>query len=153
MQIELGPAPLPAPVLPAGFAFTAFEAARHARPARDLLNAVYAPGGGDVMAFEEWWPAVEGDTEFDPALCLVLTETASGALAGFAQCWNSGFVKDIGVRPGPRPLGRGRALMAEVFRIFQARGIGEVRLKVHADNPSGAPAFYRALGMRCVPRA
>ena len=105
------------------------------------------------MAFEEWWPAVEGDTEFDPALCLVLTETASGALAGFAQCWNSGFVKDIGVRPGLRRLGLGRALMAEVFRIFQARGIGEVRLKVHADNPSGAPAFYRALGMRCVPRA
>lgn len=151
MRMKLGPAPLPAPVLPACYAFTPFDAARHARPARELLNAAYAGGGGDVLAFEDWWPAVESDAEFDPALCLALTETASGAMAGFAQCWSSGFVKDIGVRPGLRRLGLGRALMTEVFRIFQARGIFEVCLKVHADNPSGAPAFYRALGMVDVP--
>jgi ribosomal protein S18 acetylase RimI-like enzyme len=90
---------------------------------------------------------VEDDAEFEPALCFTLTETATSALAGFAQCWSSGFVKDIGVRPDLRRHGLGRALMAEIFRTFQARGIGEIRLKVHADNPSGAPAFYRALGM------
>ena len=56
-------------------------------------------------------------------------------------------------RPGglPSPLirgrGLGRALMQEIFARFQARGIFEVDLKVHADNPSGAAGFYQSLGM------
>lgn len=140
----------PPAILPQGFAFIAFEEARHAAPARTLLNRVYAQGGGDVMAFEEWWPALKTDAEFDPALCLVLIETASGDMAGFAQCWSSSFIKDIGVRPGLRRRGLGQALMAQVFHILAARGFKDVHLKVLADNPSGAVAFYRALGMEEV---
>ncbi|MCI4645128.1 MAG: GNAT family N-acetyltransferase [Hyphomonadaceae bacterium] len=136
--------------LPGGFAFTAFDEARHARPARDLLNAVYADGGGDVLDFETWWPALKADSEFDPALCFIVTETASGTLAGFAQCWSSGFMKDIGVRADLRRLGLGKAVIAQIFAEFAARGLNEVHLKVQSDNPSGAVAFYRALGMEVV---
>lgn len=153
MQKALGAAPLPTPSLPPGFAFTPFDVAHHARAARALLNAAYARGGGDVLDFEAWWPAVESDEEYDPALCFVLTRTATSELAGFAQCWASGFVKDIGVQPDLRRRGLGRALMLEIFRAFQASGIAEVRLKVQADNPSGAPVFCRTLGMETVPLA
>ena len=152
-SVLLMQAHLPVPVaqaLPAGFELVAFSEAAHARPARALLNAVYADGGGDVLAFEDWWPALSADEEFDPMLCLPVIESETGLLAAFAQCWSSGFIKDIGVRPDLRRQGLGRALMAEIFAVFPARGIDTVRLKVHANNPSGAVAFYKALGMQQV---
>lgn len=69
---------------------------------------------------------------------------------GFAQCWTSAFIKDIAVSHDWRGKGVGRALMAEVFTLFKARGASAVTLKVEADNPSGAVRFYQALGMTAV---
>lgn len=78
----------------------------------------------------------------------MIVPEAGGAVLGFAQCWNTGFVKDIAVRADKRGQGLGRALMEAVFAHFAALGIETVWLKVDSDNPSGAVPFYQALDMR-----
>jgi ribosomal protein S18 acetylase RimI-like enzyme len=135
------------PQWPQGITAQPFEPQRHARAARALLNTAYAPGGGDVLEFETWWAALAADPEYRPDLCFVAADAATGALAGFAQCWSLGFIKDIAIASNWRGRGLGKALMLEIFASFQARGIFEVDLKMAADNPSGAARFYTALGM------
>jgi ribosomal protein S18 acetylase RimI-like enzyme len=150
LRQKIDPAARYAPVWPDGIVAAAFEPQRHASAARALLNAAYTPGGGDVLEFEAWWPALAADPEYRPDLCVVALDAGNGELAGFAQCWSLGFIKDIAVSDAWRGRGLGQALMQEVFARFQARGIFEVDLKVHADNPSGAARFYQSLGMVTV---
>jgi ribosomal protein S18 acetylase RimI-like enzyme len=64
-----------------------------------------------------------------------------------AQCWTEGFVKDLAVRPAFRGRGLGEALLRAVFAEFARRRIARVRLKVDADNPTGAVRLYRRVGM------
>lgn len=135
------------PHWPDGVMPAAFEPERHARAARALLNIAYTPGGGDVIAFEDWWPTLAADPEYRPDLCFIALDAGAGLPAGFAQCWSLGFVKDIAIAARWRGRGVGRAMMLEIFRTFQARGIYEIDLKVAANNPSGAARFYEGLGM------
>jgi ribosomal protein S18 acetylase RimI-like enzyme len=147
LRQRIDPAARYAPHWPDGTGPAIFEPQHHARAARDLLNIAYAAGGGDVLAFEDWWPALLADPEYRPELCFVALDAETGELAGFAQCWSLGFIKDIAIAARWRRRGLGRALMLEIFRNFQARGIYEVDLKVAADNPSRAVGFYEELGM------
>lgn len=147
LRKHIDPAADYAPRWPDGIETTAFDPLHHGRAARALLNDAYAPGGGDVFAFEDWWPVLSADPEYRSDLCFVALDAANGALAGFAQCWSLGYIKDIAIAPAWRRHGLGRALMQEIFRTFQARGIFKVDLKVTADNPSGAAEFYSSLGM------
>jgi ribosomal protein S18 acetylase RimI-like enzyme len=116
----------------------------------DALHAIlanaYVNGFGTVPpSFAEWWTSLTSDSEFDPALVFVAID-ASGAPIGLAQCWTSGFVKDLAVVPQWRGRGIGDALLAEVFASFRDRGLPHVDLKVGAAN---APAIglYRRAGM------
>ncbi|WP_417476966.1 GNAT family N-acetyltransferase [Maricaulis sp.] len=147
LRKQIDPAGRYAPDWPDGIVPARFDPQRHARAARDLLNIAYTPGGGDVIAFQDWWPALVADPEYRPDLCFIVLDIATGQPAGFAQCWSLGFVKDIAIAARWRGRGLGRALMAQVFATFQARGIYEVDLRVAADNPSGAARFYQGLGM------
>src|SRR5262245_61080438 len=106
---------------PPGIALRPFIPERHARAARALLNESYAEGEGQVTPFEYWWPELKADSEYDAALCFPV-EDESGALAAFAQCWTSAFVKDIAIAPAYRRRGIGKALVAEIARSFIARG-------------------------------
>lgn len=133
--------------LPESFVFVRFREEAHAKAACSLLNAAYANGGGTVETFEQWWPALKQDDEFDPELLFAVEQKQSGALAGFAQCWTSGFVKDIAVAEIYRRQGIAAALMSHMFEVFQARGMASVSLKVQANNRSGALELYRSLGM------
>ncbi|MCC5996675.1 MAG: GNAT family N-acetyltransferase [Oceanicaulis sp.] len=135
---------------PPGVVWALFDAALHAQAARVLLNDAYREGGGAVEDFETWWPVLLGDSEFDPALCFVALGKEDGAMAAFAQCWTSGYVKDIAVAVRWRRKALGRALMRRIFQAFKSRGVGQVELKVEADNPHGALAFYESLGMQAV---
>ena len=138
-------APFPAPAWPAGIAPVPF-ASEHALAAHALLVAAYAQGGGSVPErFVPWWDAVSSDEEFDPALCFVAM-AEDGAMAGFALCWTSSFIKDIAVASAHRRKGVGEALLLSAFRALKARGHQEVRLKVEAGNPSGAQRLYERLG-------
>jgi ribosomal protein S18 acetylase RimI-like enzyme len=120
-----------------------------ARDCHALLELAYRDGGGSVPAFGAWWTSLSQDGEFDPALCFPVYDGET-RLAGFAQCWTSGFVKDLGVHPGHRRRGIGRALLTHIFQVFRLRGIEAVSLKVEASNPSGAVQFYQNLGMRRI---
>lgn len=138
--------------LPECLQYVAFEPARHARAARDLLNLSFADGGGEVLEFAEWWDALTEDDEFDTDLCFAVETIGEGRLIAFAQCWISGFVKDLAVHPEFRGCGVGRTLMMKIFCEFARRGVDKVDLRARRDNPSGAIQFYKTLGMQEIPQ-
>jgi ribosomal protein S18 acetylase RimI-like enzyme len=105
----------------------------------------YAQGGGYVEPFAVWWPSLRDDSEYDPTLCFIAGDE-QGEILGVAQCWTSAFIKDLAVAPVKRRQGLGAALLCHALRVFSDRGAAYVDLKVHADNPTGAPRLYRSLG-------
>ena len=145
MGIELSAA-APEPRWPEGVRLRPFAAERDAPEVHATLVEAFAGSDERVAPFEEWLPWVTGDPSYDPAL--VFVAVAGDAVAGVAQCWTEGFVKDLAVRPAFRGRGLGEALLHAVFAEFARRGVGEVRLKVDADNPTGAVRLYERVGMR-----
>jgi ribosomal protein S18 acetylase RimI-like enzyme len=138
-------APQPAPVWHAGVRLARIG---EARP--DALHAIlagaYANGFGIVPpAPAEWWTSLTADSEFDPALVFVAVDSTDAPI-GLAQCWTSGFVKDLAVLPQWRGKGIGDALLAEAFIAFRNRGLPYLDLKVHAGNRH-AIGLYRRAGM------
>ena len=139
-------APFPAPAWPVGIVLVPF-ASEHALAAHALLVAAYAQGGGSVPErFVPWWDAVSSDEEFDPALCFVAM-AEDGAMAGFALCWTSAFIKDFAVHSFVRRQGVGEALLRTAFRAFKQRGAETVALKVREGNVA-AQSLYRRVGFR-----
>jgi ribosomal protein S18 acetylase RimI-like enzyme len=139
--------PLGDPVWPQGVVLAPFNA-RRAGELHALLLLAYRNGAGLVDELSLWWPALSKDSDYDQALCLLAVET-SGALVGAAQCWKSGFLKDLVVRPDAQRRGVGRALLLHVFATLRARGVASVELKVHADNQAGR-GLYEQVGMTVV---
>ena len=140
-------APPQAPRFPAGIQPVPFNAAQHASAAWDLLELAYRSGGGSVGAFDQWWPQVAGDPEYDPATIFTAVDMAGG-LAGIALCWSVPFVKDFAVAPAWRRQGLGEAILRQAFVFFHRRNEPWIDLKVHVDNP--AVRLYDRLGMRAV---
>jgi ribosomal protein S18 acetylase RimI-like enzyme len=147
MRIDLR-GELPPPVWPEGSSVRGFHPSDGPR-LHALLEDGYRRGGGSVDTYENWLPALLGDSEFDPGLCF-LVEAGDELVAG-AICWTSAFVKDIVVRQTWRRHGLGEALLRLAFRTFQERGASRVDLKVQARN---APAIrlYERVGMRTIER-
>ena len=145
MGIELGQ-DAPAPHWPDGVRPRPFDAGRDAAGVHACLVEAFAGSGERVAPCAEWRPWLLGDPSYDPAL--VFVAESGGAVAGVAQCWAEGFVKDLAVRPAFRGRGLGEVLLRAAFAEFARRGVGEVRLKVDADNPTGAVRLYRRAGMR-----
>ena len=109
-----------------------------------LLRETYAHGGGTVPPFEDWFFPLVEDEEFDPALAIIL---ASGYQpVALAQCWTSGFIKDLVTAPSLQGRGLGAHLLNTAFAEFQQRGLPHVDLKVEVTN-LGAQRFYRRHGM------
>ncbi|TGP55211.1 GNAT family N-acetyltransferase [bacterium M00.F.Ca.ET.159.01.1.1] len=153
---------LAAPHWPEGFVMRAFEprdaletehdVARkplhtfrhHALALHALLQEVFDDGTDGP--FDEWWPRIAGDAEFDPALCFLVID-GKGLLAGAALCWTSGFVKDLAVHPEARRRGIGEALMRHVFATFRQRGAAHVDLKTNTVKNTSAFRLYERLGM------
>ena len=85
MRIQLTDAHASAPPWPDGAQLRPFDPRRHASPARALLNAAYARGGGEVRDVEAWWGEISIDPEFDAALCFAVFEAHTDALIAFAH--------------------------------------------------------------------
>jgi ribosomal protein S18 acetylase RimI-like enzyme len=66
-------------------------------------------------------------------------------MLGLIQAWNTGFIKDLGVRVTRHRAGVGRALVEAICARFRANGLAQVSLKVVSDNHK-ALRFYEALG-------
>jgi ribosomal protein S18 acetylase RimI-like enzyme len=110
-----------------------------------LLQLAYANGGGKVGDFDAWfWPLVE-DEEFDPSLVLIAADDAGEPL-GLAQCWTSGFLKDLVVHPDHRNRRIGAWLLHQAVAAIRQRGLHYLDLKVEAGN-SAARRFYSRHGM------
>lgn len=137
------------PVWPVGIRLAPFDVGRHIRQAHDLLVEAYRHGGGRVVPFEEWWSGLRQDPEYDPSVFFVALEQ-NDDIAGLAQCWTSGFLKDLAVADVWRRKGIGQALLLHAFITFQRRGVKQFDLKVEVDNPSGAGRLYGRLGMESV---
>lgn len=134
---------LTAPHWPQSFVMRAFEH-RDAHVLHALLQEVFDDGADGP--FDEWWPRIAGDAEFDPDLCFLVID-GKGLLAGAALCWASGFVKDLAVHPEARRQGIGEALMRHVFLAFRERGAAHVDLKTNTVKNGAACSLYERLGM------
>jgi len=113
-----------------------------------LLTEVFDDGADGP--YEEWWPRVSSDAEFDPALCFLVID-GKGLLAGAALCWATSFVKDLAVHPEARGRGIGEALMRQAFITFRDRGAAHVDLKTNTVENAAAARLYERLGMIPVP--
>lgn len=132
------------PVWPAGTRLVALSAV-DPQALHIILAAAYTNGFGSVSPFEPWWTGLTADSEYDPALVFIAADAHHQPI-GVAQCWTSGFVKDIAVVTARRGQGIGEALLLEAFHAFRERGLAHVDLKVMTGN-APALALYRRLGM------
>lgn len=135
---------LPAPIWPAGSHLVPLATTKPIQ-LHALLVAAYRNGFGSVPPFDDWWTNLVEDSEFDPTLVFIAADASANPI-GLAQCWNSGFVKDLVVTEAWRGRGLGKALLLSAFHAFAARGLAHVDLKVEINN---APArrLYQSLGM------
>jgi ribosomal protein S18 acetylase RimI-like enzyme len=131
------------PHWPDGYVMRCFEPG-DAPALHALLSDVFDDGADGP--FDEWWPRIANDAEFDPALCFLVID-AKGRLAAAALCWSSAFVKDLAVHPEARGKGIGEALMWHAFATFRARGIDCVDLKTNTVENAAAVRLYERLGM------
>jgi mycothiol synthase len=99
--------------------------------------------------FEEWWERHRTRSNFDPSAWFVIRD--EGEIAGIARndsgYGGGGYVGALGVRPGWRGRGYGRALLLHSFREFHRRGFRRVTLGVDAANQTGATQLYESVGM------
>ena len=150
MAIELTaepPAPEPPDGVTIGVAPPELWPAYHA--ARELAFA------GDPThtpePYERWLERTRARDDHDPSLRFAAVR--DGSVIGIADCAHrhpGGFVKSLGVVPEGRRQGVGEALLGYAFREFWRRGVPEVRLGVHAANPTGATRLYERVGMHIV---
>lgn len=110
-----------------------------------VLQQAYATGGGSVGTFDSWFEPLVTDEEFDPNLVLIAADD-EGKAVGLAQCWNSGFLKDLVVLPEQRDRQIGSWLLHHAFAATKSRGLAQLDLKVLADN-AAARRFYARHGM------
>jgi ribosomal protein S18 acetylase RimI-like enzyme len=134
------------PPWPDGFVMRSFEPG-DALPLHALLTEVFDDGTDGP--FDEWWPRIADDPEFDPALCFLVID-AKGRLAAAALCWTRAFVKDLAVHPEARGKGVAEALMWHAFAIFRERGADHVDLKTNTVENPAAVRLYERLGMMPV---
>lgn len=141
--------PIPPVSLAPGYAFVPFGPA-NGPACRALMNAVYAQGFGDEMEFEAWWPWLTKDSEFNPALILVVVR--DGAVVGVCHAWTSSFIKDIVVDPAHRGAGIATAMLTRTMELLAAAGHPALDLKVDVEN-ARAQAVYGRLGFTIIERA
>lgn len=139
---------LPAPQWPAGVRLNHYR--------DDLAPAIHAvlcltqdQGGGRVPNLETWQHQFTTDAEFDPTLCLVVSN--DDGILGVAQCWTSAFIKNLSIHPCAQGQGLGRALLLQSFQVFKQRGEPYVDLKVLESN-GRARQLYESAGMKFVLR-
>lgn len=144
--------PLDAPIAPAalppGLRLVPFDITT-ARACRDLMNRVYAEGFGDARDFDEWWPWLTTDSDYDPALLFVAAK--DDIIVGFCHCWTGAFIKDLVVYRSTRGQGLGAALITTALLACRDRGAPFVDLKTDVDN-TRAQSLYRRLGFEIVER-
>ncbi len=151
MEVDLTKEP-PAPDWPEGISVRTYRS--------DDTRAVYKANADAFadhwdfvpLAFEMWEEMFLRSAEFDPKLWFIAED--AGEIAGISLCRSerrpeTGHVNILGVRPGWRRRGLGRALLLHSFRELRDRGRLKADLGVDAENTTGAVQLYERAGM-CV---
>ena len=137
------------------------------RPVRD--EDVRTIWEADAEAFKDHWGYVEPSDEdyerfvgfpyHDPTLWKIARddEGVAGQVKSFintaeneAHGWQRGWTEAISTSRRWRRRGVAKALIVESIRELAARGMTEVALGVHTENPNGAYALYQSLGYEVV---
>ncbi|MEU5217217.1 GNAT family N-acetyltransferase [Streptomyces sp. NPDC020807] len=117
------------------------------------FHAAYRASFADRPGFPDptlhAWTVWLVDDTFLPG-CSLLARTADGTPVAFVTCAEE-YVVQLGVAPGHRRTGLGRALATAALHRLRAHGHGEVYLDVNTDNPASA-ALFRGLGFAPLTR-
>lgn len=119
------------------------------------LDASHLAGAAELerLCFSEPWS--------ERALALLLGESAYGvacvqngrviAYGGMMTALDEGQVTNIAVHPDARRQGVGRALLSEMLREAQRRGLTQISLEVRASN-AAAIGLYESFGFAVAGR-
>jgi len=147
MEADLGE-DRPEPVWPPGVAVRTFEPGRDEPACHALQNLAW----GEYKAYEpmsfERWTDLTREPDFDPALWFLAEE--GGVLLGMCLCReyeDQAWVASLGVLPGARGRGLGKALMLHAFARLRARGLVRVGLSVSSRTTQSAWRLYERAGM------
>lgn len=103
------------------------------------------------QTFDEWRRAKEEAPGFDLNLWWVaeLDGEPAGALIGSTQMAEDDalYVVSVGTLPVARGRGVAKSLLWQAFAAASERGWTRVMLNVDGENPTGATALYRSVGM------
>jgi ribosomal protein S18 acetylase RimI-like enzyme len=104
-----------------------------------------------AVPFEEWRRAKREAPGFDLDLWWIaeLDGEPAGALIGSTQAAEDAtlYVASLGTLPQARGRGVAHSLLGRAFAEVPARGWSRVMLNVDGENPTGATALYRSVGM------
>ena len=140
---------LPEAHWPTAVAVRTYDAADGER-VHALLDACYADWDKTYVAVphDEWLAFMTDHEEFDPELWFLVER--HGELVACALHWKehqrTGWVKDIVVAETERGHGLGKALLHHAFRVYGARDVERIGLKVDSSNPTGALQLYAGVG-------
>ncbi len=162
MEIDLHAASLPVPSLPAGYRWQAWNPEvleRHAwakwESFRSEIDSHVFECLGDYLGCLRLMQEIYNrDTFLANATWLISQDSQRGKLPhdcatiqGLAQAGQLGSIQNVGVVPGHRGLGLGRALVLKSLEGFRVAGMNRVYLEVTAQNVP-AVELYRSLGFR-----
>jgi mycothiol synthase len=145
--------PLPPAHPPDGIELRGFVPGRDEHTLYEVMRESFGDDWSGPRELEPWIRSHLEHKAHDPSLWFFAVD--DGEVAGAATCrsyWGAqedvGWIKNLGVRPRWRRRGVGRALLVHAFELFRAAGRRKAVLGVDAANPTGAPSFYLAVGMR-----
>lgn len=146
----------PPPRLPQEFRFVRWEESlidRHAEVKflsfRDELDALVFPSLGDRHGCQRLMREIRRKPGFLPEATWLIgcPEGFIATIQGVVDRGLVGSIQNVGVVPGYRGLGLGRALIRQALSGFGGAGVERVFLEVTAEN-AGAVRIYRELGFR-----
>jgi ribosomal protein S18 acetylase RimI-like enzyme len=155
MEIDLHEA-LPVPALPEGYRWVAWEDSLgdvHAevmfRSFQNEIDALVFPSLGDHRGCSLLMQEIRQKLSFLPeATWLVASEAGyCGCIQGLQDRTSLGAIQNLGIAPGHRSRGLGRALLLQALQGFLRAGLERAWLEVTAQN-DGAVRLYHGLGFR-----
>jgi len=101
-----------------------------------------------------WKYGIEMDAKFDASLWFIVTDDATGEIAGIALSRiedptnaEQGYIHVVGVRRAYRKQGLAQAMLTRLFAEFWNRSQKTICLGVDASSPTGATRLYERVGM------
>jgi len=156
MELDLYDAP-EVPVLPAGYYWVQWDESLielHAEVKfasfQDEIDAAVFPSLGDRHGCAYLMTEISRRPGFLPEATWLIGQAHGycGTVQGLRERTGVGAIQNLGVVPGHRGRGLGRALLLQALHGFRRAGLGKAILEVTAQNEA-AVRLYRRVGFRC----